>query len=202
MSVLLRTYSSWMTRHPVAGTSTVATTLFVLGDVVAQQIVEERGAKGHDYWRTGRYALYGSCIWGPPWGFWTRFLGSLQFRTRWRAVLSRTVLDQSFFGPSSVALFLSAHALMEGKGVQEAKQRVEENWFSTVKRGWLVFGPAQLVNFALVPPHFRALFIGSVSVGWNTYLSSVNAAIGAHIPAPSMAAVADANIPSRVEDTT
>ena len=37
-----------MTKHPVAGTSTVATTLFVAGDIVAQQIVEERGAKGHD----------------------------------------------------------------------------------------------------------------------------------------------------------
>jgi len=96
---------------------------------------------------------------------------------------------------SSVFMFFSANALLEGRGIAEARSRVTENFVPTIKRSWVVFTPAQLINFSIVPPGFRVLFVGMVALCWNTYLSSVNAALAAHSKhIPTMREVADAGI--------
>jgi protein Mpv17 len=42
----------------------------------------------------------------------------------------------------------------------------------TLLRNWAVFGPAQVVNFAVVPHHLRVLSIGVVSLFWSTFSPS------------------------------
>ncbi|THG97409.1 hypothetical protein EW026_g4577 [Hermanssonia centrifuga] len=64
---------------------------------------------------------------------------------------------------------------MEGKGLPQAYERLEKAYVPTVLRNWAVFGPTQILNFALVPHHMRVVVVGTVSLFWNTYLSMVNA---------------------------
>lgn len=40
-------------------------TLFGLGDVLAQQGVEKKGLRNHDWLRTGRLSFYGGCVFAP-----------------------------------------------------------------------------------------------------------------------------------------
>lgn len=35
----------------------------------------------------------------------------------------------------------------------------------------IVYIPTQILNFALIPPHLRAVFVSSVSVFWSTPIS-------------------------------
>jgi len=65
--------------------------------------------------------------------------------------------------------------VLEGKGLGGAADRISHAYVPTLLRNWAVYIPTQVINFAVVPPHLRFVFVGVVSLFWNTYLSSVNA---------------------------
>ncbi|PKY47839.1 hypothetical protein RhiirA4_463213 [Rhizophagus irregularis] len=44
---------------------TITGTLFVTGDIIAQQFVEQRGLKSHNFYRTLRLGEFGLCIASP-----------------------------------------------------------------------------------------------------------------------------------------
>ncbi|KAF8258979.1 hypothetical protein EI94DRAFT_1814223 [Lactarius quietus] len=106
------------------------------------------------------------------------------FASPTKAVIYRTWLDQTLMGPVIVGWFFTSMSLMEGRGASGVADNLSTKYAPTLMRGWLVFTPAQIVNFAVVPPHFRFLFVGGVSLVWNTYLSIVNAKPGKDIALP------------------
>jgi len=135
--------------------------------------VEGRG-KDHDFTRTVRLGFYGGIMFAPIMTKWYQLLNRLQFNTSTKALVYRVYLDQALFSPVAVAFFFGSMSLLEGKGVGEAANRISHAYVPTLLRNWVVYIPTQVINFALVPSHLRFVFVGVVSLFWNTYLSSVN----------------------------
>jgi len=106
---------------------------------------------------------------------WYQLLNRLQFATPTKAVVYRVYLDQAIFSPVAVACFFGSMSVLEGKGLSGAAERINHAYVPTLLRGWAVYIPTQVINFAVVPPHLRFVFVGVVSLFWNTYLSAVNA---------------------------
>ncbi|KAF8260528.1 hypothetical protein EI94DRAFT_1748129 [Lactarius quietus] len=153
-----------------------------MGDVIAQQAIERRSQ--HDFSRTARLSFFGGCLFGPPISRWIAFLGRLQFASPTKAVIYRTWLDQTLMAPLVAGWFFTSMSVMEGKGTSGVVDSLSTKYAPTLMRGWLVFTPAQIVNFAVVPPQFRFVFLSGVSLVWNTYLSIVNARLGKDIAEP------------------
>ncbi|KAI0743167.1 hypothetical protein C8Q80DRAFT_1193214 [Daedaleopsis nitida] len=174
MSRLLHAFNTALIRKPLVTQCATSFVLFGTGDVLAQQAFEKKGAN-HDFMRTARIAFYGGAIFGPVLTKWLQFLNKLQFASPTRAVAYKVYLDQFVFTPGVVAMFFGSLTLLEGKSVNDAKERISEAYVPTLIRNWGVFIPTQIVNFALVPQHLRFVTIGVVSLFWNAYLSSVNA---------------------------
>ncbi|KAI0056889.1 hypothetical protein BV25DRAFT_1831774 [Artomyces pyxidatus] len=174
MASFFRAYNALLLRRPLAAQCGTSMLIFGAGDVLAQQAVERRGKK-HDIARTARLAFYGGALFAPPITKWLQFLGRLQFSSPTKAIIYRTWLDQSLAAPLVVGWFFTSMTFLEGHGLSEATERMKASYAPTLMRGWLVFGPAQAINFWLVPPQLRFVFLGVVSLFWNTYLSAVNA---------------------------
>lgn len=66
---------------------------------------------------------------------------------------------------------------MAGGSVDEAKTKVEQNWWPTLKTAWGLWIPVQALNMAVVPPGQRLLFVNVVSIFWNTFLSMKSAGV-------------------------
>jgi len=86
--------------------------------------------------------------------------------------------------PLVVGWFFTSMPLMEGKGVSGVVDSLNTMYAPTLMRGWAVYTPTQIINFALIPPQFRFVFVSVVSLGWNTYLSIVHAQLGTDIVEP------------------
>ena len=86
-----------------------------------------------------------------------------------------------------IALFFGANTLLEGKSVDDAKERISEAYVPTLIRNWCaspvrlavhsadppraprgVFIPTQVVNFRFVPPHLRFVTVSVVALFWST----------------------------------
>lgn len=175
MAAFMRSYNAALLRRPLLTQCLTSFTLFSAGDVICQQVIEKKG-KDHDFLRTARLGFYGGALFGPILSKWLNVLNTrVNFSSYRRTVLARVFADQYIFTPGVLLFFFSSMTFLEGKGPTEAVARIQEAYQPTLLRNWLVFIPAQLVNFAFVPPHLRFPFVGVISLFWNTYLSAVNA---------------------------
>ncbi|KAJ7634461.1 hypothetical protein FB45DRAFT_468078 [Roridomyces roridus] len=172
MASFLRAYNALLLRRPMAAQCGTAALLFGAGDVIAQQAVERRGRE-HDFARTARLTFYGGAVFGPAITKWFQFLNRIQFKSPTKAVVYRVWLDQCVLTPGAVVVFFGSMALLEGKP-KEAIPRIGAGYVPTLLRNWAVFVPAQVINFSIVPPHLRFVFVSVVSLFWNTYLSVAN----------------------------
>jgi len=171
---------------------TSAAVLFGLGDVLAQQGVEQKGWRNHDVrqlcfplarssfiiffklLRTSRLAFYGGCIFAPIASRWYILLERIPFKSRPALIASKVCLDQFVLTPAIVGLFFTSMTILEGKGTYEIRRRLETTWQPTIIKNWTVFIPVQLLNFSVVPVQYRLLLVNFVSLFWNAYLSYAN----------------------------
>lgn len=92
--------------------------------MIAQQVIEKRG-KQHDLVRTARLTAYGSLIFSPIAAMWFgKVLERVPFKGR-AGVVAKVVLDQSLAAPALLSVFFTATTLMEGKGIEDVKKKLE-----------------------------------------------------------------------------
>ena len=60
---------------------------------------------------------------------------------------------------------------MEGTGNAEIQQALVREYAGVMKANWLLWIPAQLANFKLVPLKYQVLFTNVVELVWNAFLS-------------------------------
>ncbi|KAF0704377.1 hypothetical protein AaE_014967, partial [Aphanomyces astaci] len=107
------------------------------------------------------------------------------------AVATRLVLDQFVFAPSFLATFFGVLLVVspnpDGSTSSlstRLQDKLSRDWWSAVQTNWVVWIPAQLLNFALVPPplqgtvctalHDTMLFSNVVGLFWNAYMSYIS----------------------------
>ncbi|PKC02683.1 hypothetical protein RhiirA5_503894 [Rhizophagus irregularis] len=79
-------------------------TLFVTGNIIAQQFVKPRGLKSHNFYRTLRLGGFGLCI-GNRFATINPMFG----------LLTRVTLDLAIFAPCFITTFFVVQALLEGQ---------------------------------------------------------------------------------------
>ncbi|PVI00774.1 sym-1 [Periconia macrospinosa] len=169
---MFRWYQRKLASHPTLTQAVATTVLFGTGDILAQQFVEKKGLRNHEFARTGRMAFYGGAIWRPVASRWFKFLQTrIVFQNKNVEMVTRVAIDQTTFAPMSLCVFLSSMSIMEGSN---PKEKLEKSYFTALKRNWTVWPFVQLVNFRWVPLDHRIIVVQVVSLGWNCYLSYIN----------------------------
>jgi protein Mpv17 len=60
---------------------------------------------------------------------------------------------------------------MEGSGNEDIVEALKREYMGIMKANWLVWIPAQLLNFKVVRLKYQVLFTNVVELFWNAYLS-------------------------------
>lgn len=50
-------------------------------------------------------------------------------------------------------------------------RKLKQDLPEAIKVNWMLWVPAQVINFVLVPPNLRMLAVNVVALAWNMYLS-------------------------------
>ncbi|KAI1321071.1 hypothetical protein EDD11_008652 [Mortierella claussenii] len=100
--------------------------------------------------------------------------------------LKRVVADQTLFAPVGLALLFSGLTVLEGGGVPEIKEKLNNTYIDALKANYMVWPLVQLVNFSVMPLNLRLPFVSAVGIAWNAYLSLTNAKGRQATPPPDM----------------
>ncbi|KAI9320462.1 hypothetical protein BX666DRAFT_1851816 [Dichotomocladium elegans] len=147
--------------------------MFTLGDTVAQECIEKK--EHHDWPRTLRAIVYGSCIAGPLIGTWLGVLNrKVTVQSHFKGVLVRLAIDSIVFMPFFQGVFLTSISVLEGRSFLELQNKFRTSFFTLLRNAYCVWPMVNFVSFMFVPPPFRPLLNSTISVGWNAFLSYQN----------------------------
>jgi hypothetical protein len=83
----------------------------------------------------------------------------------------RMGLDQFAWAPVFIASIISLLSLVDGGGLPGAKAALKADWASSIRANWVLWVPAQFLNFRFVPPQHQLLFANVTSLVWNVWFS-------------------------------
>mmetsp|Transcript_8365 Transcript_8365/g.27403 ORF Transcript_8365/g.27403 Transcript_8365/m.27403 type:complete len:200 (+) Transcript_8365:38-637(+) len=164
-------YEAALASNPVPTKMVTGGLLWGLGDAVAQAGT----AEPMDAARLGRAVVYGTAIHAPVAHVHYEFLEAFVQRFRvsaGAAPIVKLVMEQFvYWGWLSNALYHFSMATMEGYGVTDSVQRVNDRLWPTMKSQWAFWIPVQYLNFKFVPVRHQLGVVLATSVAWCSFLS-------------------------------
>lgn len=131
----------------------------------------------YDIRRTLRMGLFGLALYGPTSGLWYDALDRCVMPdapASAAAVAAKTTLDQIIWAPVLVtSLFawdLSCSGEGLGQGGSNLRSKMRRDLLPTLGVNWSFWPLFHLVNFRLVPPSDRVLYVNVVQVAYNVFL--------------------------------
>ncbi|KAG8468452.1 hypothetical protein KFE25_013535 [Diacronema lutheri] len=164
-------YLALLKSKPVVTKALTSLLGFGLGDVLAQCCIEKKASL--DWPRLARFSSAGLLIHGPMGHWFYGNLDSLIPGASARKVAIKVFVDQVVHAPIFGACFFSYLAALEGKGPVMVAKRVKHELMTQLAGSWKVWPLAHAVNFAFVPTNQRILYINSIQIGYNMFLSTI-----------------------------
>lgn len=162
-------YTTLLSQYPKTTKLATGTLITLLGDLICQYWVE--GAKQPDVKRMQAVSAYGALVThaeGHLWlGFLERFIGTSMSL---RSSLYKTILDQGLFAPLETSGFIAWTHYYEGHSTS-LKDKLYADLPTALSCSYLFWGPVCMLEFLFVPYPLRVLYISTMSVMWDTYLS-------------------------------
>lgn len=170
MSALWARYNALLEAQPLLTKALTSLTGFTLGDILAQNFVEG-GDKPYDIMRTVRLGSFGFLIHGTTGHYFYGMLDSKLPGTKPVTVATKVAIDQTMWNPIFGLMFFGYLSLMEGKSWNDYTNKIKADLKTAVMGSWAVWVPAHTINFAFVPPSQRLLYINTIQIGYNVFLS-------------------------------
>ena len=151
----------------------ITASLSSVGDIMQQSY--EIAIHRQENWnktRTFHVSITGLVL-GPPCHFWYKFLDHYFPGRALRVIIKKLVLDQIFCAPVMIFLFLTTLGILEKSSLQEMLAEFQECGKPLLLADWLVWPPAQVINFYFLPNRYRVLYDNTISLGFDIYYSFV-----------------------------
>jgi len=166
-----KAYNSKLESDPLIMKMLTSFTGFLLGDIIAQTCI----TKGDfDWFRLFRLSSFGFFVHGSTSHYFYNFLDGKIPGTTAAAVASKVFIDQVIWNPIFGVMFFGYVAALECKGLPFVVEKIKKELWTQVTGSWKVWPIAHTINFRFIPSSQRVLYINSIQIGYNCFLSVIS----------------------------
>ncbi|XP_022122248.2 mpv17-like protein 2 [Pieris rapae] len=152
---------------------TISVSLSAVGDLLEQTYeLYTKDMEKYDFKRTMHMGFSGAAV-GVLCHHWYKVLDRFIIGKTTDMVIKKLLLDQLIFSPVMIVTFFGSLALLEDDPVDNFKEEVRQKFVTLYKAEWMVWPPAQIINFYFLPTRFRVLYDNTISLGYDVYTSQV-----------------------------
>lgn len=143
------------------------------GDAISQLMVEKTKPYDYDYGRTFRFTALGFVYVSPVLRKWVNTLDGLVAKNQSdiKRGFKKMCINQFFFSPPFNMTIAYLVPFMKGVKHDQIKQQLNDQYYIILRNCFVLWSPAQMINFTYVPLKHQVLYTQSVALVWNTYLS-------------------------------
>jgi len=172
---LFNRYSNALIEKPYKTKMLTAAVLGFTGDAICQTVIEKKTLKTYDFRRTFNLCLIGTMISTPITHLWymkgaSAICNAVTKNMKFHPYIS-LVADQTLIASTGLSLFLFLNEYLRDFSITAAKNNVQRKFYDILTTNWKIWPPIILVNFLLIPPHFRVFFTNFLGFFWGIYLS-------------------------------
>lgn len=151
----------------------LSTVISITGDALEQNYEIHTGEIDKiDLERTLQMGVSGS-IAGVICHNWYNFLDRIIIGRSLKMVMKKLMLDQLICSPIVIMSFFATIAVFEEHPLENFTEEVRDKFWVLYKAEWVVWPPAQIINFYLLPTRYRVLYDNIISLGYDIYTSQV-----------------------------
>ena len=166
---MLDSYQKALDDKPIFTKACTSGVGFAVSDVLTQLFIEKMD---FDLKRLVKMASFGFLLHGPTGHFFYQFLDGKLTGTAPLTVAAKVAIDQTCWAPVFMVMFFSYMMVFEGTpDLIEAK--IRQDVFTAVKGSWMTWIPAHTINFAFVPSDMRLLYINTIQIFFNMFMSVI-----------------------------
>ncbi|XP_077291409.1 mpv17-like protein 2 isoform X1 [Arctopsyche grandis] len=169
----LLTKTAFSDKYLLCTNVTISISLSSLGDYLEQKY--EIYIKELETWnrtRTMHMGFSGMTV-GVICHHWYKFLDRRLPGRTLVTVIKKMLIDQTICSPIVITTFFLSVALFEDITVEEFKTELKQKFWRLYAAEWVVWPPAQLINFYLLPTKYRVLYDNTISLGYDIFTSQV-----------------------------
>jgi len=174
---LWQQYEAALEAQPLLVKGLTSMTGFFLGDLMAQLFIEKSGP--YDPSRTARLASFGLLVHGTTSHWFYGNLDALIPGTTAAVVATKVFIDQVLWNPIFGCMFFGYMGLTTGEGLGGAVAKIKRDLMTQVTGSWTVWPVAHAINFKFIPTSQRVLYINTIQIFYNCFLSIVGSREGA-----------------------
>ena len=118
-------------------------------------------------------SIFGFIYHGPSGHYFYNWLDSKITGTDAKDVALKVGIDQILWCPLFMTVFFTYLGLVNGDGFAAIGKKIQTDLFSAVQGSWKVWPLVHAVNFKFISNKHRLVFINSVQIAFNMFLSLI-----------------------------
>lgn len=151
----------------------LSTGISTLGDLLEQTYeIHKQDITKFDLSRTAHMAFSGA-IAGVICHNWYNLLDKIIIGRSFHMVIKKLMLDQFICSPIIILSFFFTVAIFEDDPLENFTDEVKDKFWTLYKAEWVIWPPAQIINFYLLPTKYRVVYDNTISLGYDIYTSHV-----------------------------
>lgn len=151
----------------------ISLSLSSVGDLLEQSYeIYIKEQNNYDLKRCSHMAFSGVAV-GILCHHWYKVLDKFIIGKTVDMVAKKLLLDQFLFSPVMLVTFFGSLALFEPNPLENFKEEVKDKFIRLYRAEWMVWPPAQIINFYFLPTRYRVLYDNTISLGYDIYTSQV-----------------------------
>lgn len=151
----------------------ISISLSSVGDCLEQQYeILTKEIDKYSSKRTGHMALSGLTV-GIVCHYWYKFIDARMPGRSLSIVLKKVFWDQMICSPAVISIFFLTLGVLENTSKEQIIIEIKEKAWKLYVAEWVVWPPAQIFNFYVLPNKYRILYDNTISLGYDVYTSKV-----------------------------
>jgi len=107
----------------------------------------------------------------PPLHYYFKYLDRFLPGNSLSTTIKKLAIDQLIAAPLNIGILMGATNFLQNQSIHSVKSKLDSDFLPTLKANYMIWPAVNFINFKVIPPPQRILYVSFIGFFWNIFLS-------------------------------